>query len=213
MPLPRSSDIAAGPAYRFLRQSMMKNKLLLYCATSTFLFAMSLVWGLQVNPDVAGNLLGELTQSLMPLQSLPPAALFAVIFLNNAIKALLAIALGIVIGIPPVFFLCFNGFSIGAIVSILQSTMDNGLIIASLAPHGIIEIPALVLATALGLMVGFESLKFLTGRQSNVKMQMRQSFVIYVRWILTALFVAALIEAFLTPLLVTWLGGADLIAP
>jgi uncharacterized membrane protein SpoIIM required for sporulation len=135
MPSPKSSGIAAGPVYRFFRQSMMKNKLLPYLATSTFLFAMSLIWGLQVNPDVAGNLLGELTQSLMPLQSLPPAALFAVIFLNNAIKALLAIALGIVIGIPPVFFLCFNGFSIGAIVSILQSTMDNGLIIASLAPH------------------------------------------------------------------------------
>lgn len=192
---------------------MMKNKLLLYLATATFVFVMSLIWGLRVDPVIAGDLFGELVQSLMPLDSLPPVALFAVIFLNNAIKSLLAIVLGIALGIPPVFFLCFNGFTIGAIVSILQSRMDNGLIIASLAPHGIIEIPALILATALGLMVGFESLKFLAGRQSNVKMQMRQSMVIYVRWILTSLFVAALIEAFLTPLLVTWLGGADLIAP
>lgn len=203
MPSPRSSSIAASPAYRFLRPNIMKNKLLLFIATSAFLFIMSLIWGLRVDPDIAGDLLGELTRSLMPLQSLPSAALFAVIFLNNAIKALLAITLGIAIGIPPVFFLCFNGFAIGAIVSILKPSMDNGLIIASLAPHGIIEIPALVLATALGIMVGFESLKFLTGRQSNVKMQMRQSMVIYARWILTSLFVAALIEAFLTPLLVT----------
>jgi stage II sporulation protein M len=191
----------------------MKNKTLPYIATATLLFIMSLIWGLRISPVIGDELLGELSQSLMPLQSLPSIVLFVVIFLNNAIKSLLAIVSGILIGIPSVFFLCFNGLTIGAIVSILQPDMGIGLIIASLAPHGIIEIPALIFATALGTMIGFESLKYLIGRKSNVKLQLRQSLIIYARWILIALFVAALIEAFITPLLVAHFGGSEIIRP
>jgi stage II sporulation protein M len=166
-----------------------------------------------MHPDFIDVLIGDFTQSLLPLGSLPPAALFAVIFLNNAIKSLLAIVMGIAIGIFPVIFLCFNGFIIGAVVSVLQSRISNILIIASLAPHGIIEIPAIVLASALGLKVGFESIKYVVNRQSNVKMQLRQSLVIYAKWILIMLFIAALIETFATPLLVSRLGGMELPTP
>ena len=115
--------------------------------------------------------------------------------------------------IPPLIFLCFNGFLLGAVVSVLQSRISNVLIIASLAPHGIIEIPAIVLAAALGLKVGFESIRFLINRRSNVKVQLHQSLVIYAKWILIMLFVAALIETFATPLLVARLGGIELNVP
>jgi stage II sporulation protein M len=180
---------------------------------ATALFILSLVWGLLMHPDFIDVMVEDLTQSLESLGSLPPAVLFVVIFLNNAIKSLLAIVLGIAIGIFPVIFLCFNGFIIGAVVSVLQSRISNILIIAGLAPHGIIEIPAIVLAAALGLKVGFESIRYLVNRRSNVKVQLRQSLVIYAKWILIMLFIAALIETFATPLLVSRLGGIELPTP
>ena len=180
---------------------------------ATALFILSLVWGLLMHPDFIDVMVEDLTQSMLPLGSLPPAVLFVVIFLNNAIKSFLAIVLGIAIAIPPLIFLCFNGFIIGAVVSVLQSRISNVLIIASLAPHGIIEIPAIVLAAALGLKVGFESIRFLINRRSNIKVQLRQSLVIYTKWILVMLFVAALIETFATPMLVARLGGVELPLP
>ena len=180
---------------------------------ATALFILSLVWGLLMHPEFIDVMIEDLTQSLLSLGSLPPAVLFVVIFLNNAIKSFLAIVLGIAIAIPPLIFLCFNGFIIGAVVSVLQSRISNVLIIASLAPHGIIEIPAIVLAAALGLKVGFESIRFLINRRSNIKVQLRQSLVIYTKWILVMLFVAALIETFATPMLVARLGGVELPLP
>jgi stage II sporulation protein M len=192
---------------------MTQKKTSPYILLATALFIMSLIWGLLMNPDFIGEMLGDLTQSLLQLGSLPPAVLFAVIFLNNSIKSLLSIVLGIAIGIPPLIFLCFNGFIIGAMISALQSRTSNIMIIASLAPHGVIELPAIVLATALGFKVGFESIKYLINRQSNVKVQLRQSLVIYMKCILIMLFVAALIETFATPLLVSRLGGIELPTP
>jgi stage II sporulation protein M len=180
---------------------------------ATALFILSLVWGLLMHPEFIDVMIGDLTQSLLPLGSLPPVVLFAVIFLNNALKSFMAIVLGIAIAIPPLIFLCFNGFIIGAVVSVLQSQISNTLIIAGLAPHGIIEIPAIVLASALGLKVGFESIRFLVNRRSNVRAQLRQSLIIYAKWILIMLFVAALIETFATPLLVAQLGGIEVPVP
>jgi stage II sporulation protein M len=158
-------------------------------------------------------MLNDLVQSLSQFGSLSPVVLFIVIFLNNTIKSLLAIVLGIALGIPPLIFLCFNGFTIGAIVAALQTRVSTTLIIASLAPHGIIEIFALILATALGFKIGFESIKYITNKQSAVKMQLRQSLIIYAKWILVMFLVAALIETFATPLLVEHLGGVIPVTP
>jgi stage II sporulation protein M len=82
-----------------------------------------------------------------------------------------------------------------------------------LAPHGIIEVPLIVLATALGFTVGRESLRWLTGRKSLVRLQLRQGLKTYFKWILLGLLVAAAIEVFITPLIVGLAGGAEFLAP
>jgi stage II sporulation protein M len=114
--------------------------------------------------------------------------------------------LGIVLGIPPVIFVCYNAYTIGSLVAALGPELGYGTVIASLVPHGIIEIPVLVFSTALGLSIGAEVWKYLTRQQSQVKKQLVFSLKIYFKWLMLALFVAAIIEVFVTPLIVSSSG-------
>jgi stage II sporulation protein M len=171
------------------------------------IFVITLVSGFFVPLDYANETLEQLRQTLAPLEHLGPLAWFVIIFLNNAIKAVGAIILGILIGLPPLIFVGFNGFTIGVIVSALKSAAGPGVIIASLAPHGIIEVPAFLICTALGLSLGMESFRFLIRRNSKVRERLRQSLKFYVKWLLPAFFIAAIIEVFITPLIILWLTG------
>ena len=188
-----------------------------YILFITVLFIVSLIIGLLSSIEVASANLEELKQALLPLmQSLGafgPIALLLVIFLNNAIKALAAVVLGIFVGIPPLLFIAINGFIVGLVVSALQPSMGYGIVVASLLPHGIIEIPLLILASALGLSVGKESLKYLLRQQSSVKKQLRRGIRLYLKWVLGALFIAALIEVFITPLIIMLAGGKEFLLP
>lgn len=188
-----------------------KNSLWPYVLVLAVLFLISLVVGLRVSPEFASGMLEELKLALKPLtESFNPIVVLLIIFLNNAIKALGAIVLGILLGLPSLFFVGANGFMVGVIVTALQSTTGYGVIAASLAPHGIIEIPILLLSAALGLKIGWESLRYLIRQKSSVRAQLRQSMKVYLKWILTSLFVAAIIEIFLTPLFILLAGGKEL---
>jgi len=59
-----------------------------------------------------------------------------------------------------------------------------------------------LLATALGLTLGMESLKWLVRRESRVKLQLSDCLKVYLRLILPGLAVAAIIEVFVTPLFI-----------
>ncbi len=178
---------------------------------SAALFVISLVVGLNVPPGFSNDTLADFRDTLGPLASLGPLALIFIIFLNNALKALGAVILGIVLGLPPIIFLVFNGLIIGVVIGGMKSITGYGVIAASLIPHGIIEIPALVLSTALGLMIGMESLKYIIKRKSMVRTQLRYGLKVYLKWILIGLFIAAIIEVFITPQFVLWAGGEELL--
>jgi stage II sporulation protein M len=197
--------VPVGNRLSFLRT------LLPYLVLITALFILSLVMGLRSSTEIITASMEELVQTLKPIiETLGPAgpvALTLFIFFNNAIKAFFAMILGIIVGLPPLFFIGVNGFMIGITVAALQSSVGYGVIIASLLPHGIIEIPILLLAAALGLRIGAESIRFLIGQKSAVKANVRQGLRIYVKWILGCLFVAAIIEILVTPLVILTAGG------
>ncbi|HEX77627.1 MAG TPA: hypothetical protein G4O03_04360 [Dehalococcoidia bacterium] len=178
---------------------------------ATALFSAALALGTRMASGVSADTVEGLNQLLGLMESLGPLVLLLVIFLNNAIKTLGAIVLGIALGLPPLVFIIVNGFVIGVLAAGLKSVAGYGVIVASMAPHGLIEVPILLLATALGFAVGRESLRWLTGRRSLVRSQLRQAIKVYLKWILIGLFVAAAIEVFVTPLFINWAGGGELI--
>lgn len=142
----------------------------------------------------------------------PQWEFFKFIFLNNSIKSVLIIFLGVFIGIPPAFFLIINGAVLGYLIhlSVLQERDLYTLIVKGLLPHGIIEIPAVIIACAFGLQLGGDILKGLFRsspavdadtqtqlRSSSVSTFMRQAMTASV-WIVILLFIAAIIESTIT---------------
>jgi stage II sporulation protein M len=168
---------------------------------ATGVFLISLVVGTLIGQDTVESLLREFGAALQPLASTDNVSvlLLLIVFSNNAIKVLLLVLLGILVGLPPLLFIAVNGFVLGGLGAALESVMGWRYVLASFVPHGVIEIPLILLAAALGLTVGLESFKWLGRRESRVKLQLSNGLRVYVRWILPGLAVAAIIEVFVTP--------------
>ena len=185
---------------KIIRQKVFIRNLIL----ATSIFFVSLVLGTLIGQNTVEGLMRQFGAVLEPLASMGKLSIVLglIIFINNAIKALGIIFLGILLGLPPLLFIVLNGFILGGLGSALESVNGWRYVIASFVPHGVIEIPVILLAAALGLTVGMESLKWLIRRESRVKLQLSNGLKVYVRWILPGLAIAAIIEVLVTPLLI-----------
>ncbi|MBY0217963.1 MULTISPECIES: stage II sporulation protein M [Paenibacillus] len=132
---------------------------------------------------------------------------FIFIFFNNAIKSVLVIYAGIFFGILPVIFLVINGMVIGFLVHI---TTDNGasffdIVVKGLLPHGIIEIPVIIIACAFGLKFGGLASRSLIELGSAKRQGLGKQWEIFLKrtltascWVIILLFIAAIIESTIT---------------
>ena len=190
---------------QIIRQKVLIRNLIL----ATGVFFVSLVVGALVGQNTIEELMRQFGAVLEPLASTGNLSLLLVllIFINNAVKALGLVLLGILLGLPPLLFIGLNGFILGGLGSALESVKGWAYVVASFVPHGVIEIPAILLAAALGLTVGMESLKWLARRESRVKPQLSDCLRVYLRWVLPGLAIAAIIEVFVTPLLIGLVSG------
>jgi stage II sporulation protein M len=127
------------------------------------------------------------------------------IFFNNVIASGISILLGM---IPflflPMFSLASNAIVIGLIGAVYQTNGFGWFVfLVGILPHGIIEIPALILGVTLGVNICFKLVKAILKR--SIKGELKQAFIgclrIYVLWVIPLFFVAAFIETFLTPIL------------
>ncbi len=79
--------------------------------------------------------------------------LFVFIFQNNLKTAFLGIILGIFLGVIPLFYAVTNGYILGFVASQAAEVFGPAILLR-LLPHGIFELPALIISLALGLKLG-----------------------------------------------------------
>ena len=141
----------------------------------------------------------------------PMLTMFLFIFFNNAIKSILVMYLGALFGILPAAFLLINGMVIGYLYAVIDSQGENAAMVflTGIAPHGIIEIPAIIVACAYGLKFGTLGLRGIgqlllrrTGVGAEYEFLAVRSVPMMVA-IVIALLVAAIIESTIT----LWLVG------
>lgn len=175
-----------------------------YLITVAAIFILSLMTGLLVsikNPELSENYLEMFKQSFGWIKTLPPLAVMLLIFLNNAFKSLLALVLGLGLGIIPFLFVAGNGIIIGMLGDTISRQHGTAFVVASLLPHGIIEIPMILISAGIGFRLGYVIYLSLKGLRIDIKTELRQGFRFYMRVILPLLFIAAVIETFVTPLI------------
>ena len=166
---------------------------------------------LMMQMEAIGGLADQMNDS-----SNPTLTFMTVIFFNNAIKSILVIFLGAFFGLFPIFFLVVNGMILGFVIQLSLDGTANvsvwDLIFKGLLPHGILEIPALIVAGAYGLRLGrllFSTMGALITDHSKLdsigatyKETLKRSGVMAV-YITIVLLVAAIIESTLTLWLLT----------
>nr|CBH38296.1 conserved hypothetical membrane protein, DUF95 family [uncultured archaeon] len=168
-----------------------------YCLFVSIIFIGSIVIGYNgILSDVFSaplEWIEELSEDIKDFTDIYPAWLifmvfFVVIFLNNAFTCFLDIILGPLLGIFPLFSVILNGGLIG------WFAQEEGLIVfLAIVPHGMFEIPAFLLSTAIGLKLGREVLK--RKEERHLKDELRKGLRTYLILVLLLLLIAALIES------------------
>jgi stage II sporulation protein M len=127
------------------------------------------------------------------------------LFLHNALICALMALLGIALGVITLLLVFDNGLMIGLIGTIAVDRSGLPVTLAALLPHGIIEIPAMMLSSAIGLYLGYCVLLTLFGRRMDIAREITESARMFVVWILPMLLVAAFVESYVTTALLYYL--------
>ncbi|MDD3407221.1 MAG: stage II sporulation protein M [Methanomicrobium sp.] len=120
------------------------------------------------------------------------------LFLNNLEASLLLFIGGATFGLLTLFILMTNGMIIGFVISYASDLKGALPIMASLIPHGIMEIPAFLIAAGLGLLLSdslYSELKGHGDAAEDAKILAGKFIMI----VIPLLALAAVTEAFITP--------------
>ncbi len=173
-----------------------------YLRASILLFISSIALGTyaaHTEPAVAEELMQSFAQFVETMEHLSPLALTFSIFLNNALKTFVFMLLGILLGIAPALFLFFNGFLIGAVTLLIYERIGGALLLATLIPHGIVELPAVLVGSAIGFLLGRRALQAMRNKDIALIPHIKRAVLFFVQ-VLAPLFVlAAILEVYITP--------------
>jgi len=172
-----------------------------------FLFGAGLIFGF-VSPTGITSLSAEdiatLKQLSELLASLPLALTALFLFIKNASVLLLSFVLSPIFCLVPILALTVNGWVIAFVSTTIIQEESLGYLLAGLLPHGVFELPAFILGEAAALSFGTMAIVALFSKERrnlllpNLKQNLR-----YLMIALALLLPAAIIETFVTPLLLT----------
>ncbi len=189
----------------------------LFIATVVALFLLSAAAGYMLpaaSPGFSDALFSELQDKAGSLSGKSPAAVMLSIFANNAAVSLIALLLGLAAGLLPLVFVVSNGMVIGImlemIVEKLGAAGGAAVFAAGILPHGVLELPAVLVSTAIGLRLGYVALRALFKGDVAVAAELKDGLLVFLFWIVPILFVAAFVEAFVTAAILAYFVPAPL---
>jgi stage II sporulation protein M len=171
------------------------------------LFLAGLLWGLFTPPAQASDALeGEVTalaQLSKFILSLPTPLVFLFIYIKNVLSVVFSFVLSPFFCLVPVAALLLNGGLVGVVsVSVVQKK-SLGYLLAGILPHGVIEVPALIIGQAACLSFGTALILSLFNKSTRDSlMPTFKQDVKYLGLSAVLLLPAAFIEAYITPLFV-----------
>ena len=138
--------------------------------------------------------------------------LFLFIFLGNLKAAMMTILAGVIPGfLGSIFVLMMTVKSIVVTTKTIATTISVGTIILSVIPHGIFEIPAIILSILLSSIISTVALCTLFRKKIlniqgltsvNLKTQLRYAVISFVYIIFPLLLIAAIVEVTISPLVI-----------
>ena len=156
-------------------------------------------------PHMAENLMKEFSSRFAPILTMSPIYILITIFLNNTFVSLVSLVLGIAVGIFPILFIASNGYFVGMVSYLVGQQKGFVFILLALLPHGVVELPTIFLSASIGLRLGHQVFLSLIGRPTEVRGEIKKGLKFYFSLIMPFLFIAAIIETFITPLILSFI--------
>ena len=144
--------------------------------------------------------LEKLQEVLGPIVEMPPLGQFLFVVLNNSLTVFLVIVLGIIFGLFPFLVLFSNGTILGIIALFSKTELSWSTFFVGTLPHGIIEIPVVILACAIGFKLGktlFDRV-FKKEKEADIKTELNTALVFFIKVLFPLLLLAAADEIFIT---------------
>jgi stage II sporulation protein M len=156
----------------------------------------------QINTAFAGRQMEQLSKMFSFVKNLSLPEIFLLIFMNNSVKAILSTVSGIFAGIFPACFVFINGYIVGIVYYVKSTQIGRVKALMYLLPHGVIEIPAILLACSYGSWLGLRFIRKLRGHKINLREDFKMAVKACIRTVIPMLLVAAFVETFITPVIV-----------
>jgi stage II sporulation protein M len=154
------------------------------------------------DPDLANIWMDEL-EMLKWIMELHPLLIMLVIFLKNLTACAMSVLLGLGFGLVPLLVLTTNGIMIGMVSYLIIHNQGVLYLLAGIVPHGIIELPTILLGISIGFRLGYLLIFALLGEKVDLAGETRTAVHFLIKWFAPLLFVAAAIETFITPIAIS----------
>ena len=173
------------------------------------LFGIGIVFGIiltLVTPTGIAGLLSEdlaaLEEQLARILALPNLLICIFIFIKNVSTLVLSFILSPILCLVPILSLIINGGVLSFVSVVVAEEESLGFVLVGLLPHGIFELPALIIGQAAALSFGTMAIValFKKERRNLLSSSLRQNLK-YLSIALALLLPAAIIETYITPLL------------
>ncbi|USH00409.1 stage II sporulation protein M [Thermococcus argininiproducens] len=132
-----------------------------------------------------------------PFDNFNPGFLF--FFRHNINVAFLLWSGAVTFGITTLVNLLFNAFVIGSAIGTTATQIGLTKTLLIILPHGVFEIPALIIAGAAGFKIPYELLRFALGKKKEmITEEDAKGFFKFVGISIVLIFIAAVIESTIT---------------
>ncbi|MEN9626238.1 MAG: hypothetical protein RL557_566 [archaeon] len=141
--------------YRNFKQSLIDlKKIKLYFLFSVLLFVFVGMIGLAFPVFFEEEVYNLIRELIGKTDGLGLFGLIQFIIYNNTTTSFVGMLAGVLLGIPPLFVLIINAYIIGFVAN--KSIAVEGItILWRLFPHGVFELPAVLLSLSVGIRIGY----------------------------------------------------------
>lgn len=175
-----------------------------YIVFSFFLFLFAVISGYifaETHPMETMAIITELKSSFPLEEEMNNFNFFWFIFQHNVSIIFIILLLGIFAGIIPFLYILINGMILGIISQVIVHNFSWSVLFFGIIPHGIIEIPVLIISGAIGLKIGKTAILKIFRKKNYLFQEIKQAIKFYIFILVPFLFIAAFIESFVTSLL------------
>ena len=176
-----------------------------FIVLSVFIFGLTTVMGYYAaafDPELASSWTQEL-EALKWIFDQPPILIMAIIFLKNLLASAMAMLLGLGLGLVPLMVVTSNGFLLGVVGYAAVQKAGFLFLAAGILPHGIIELPVVLVSIAIGFRLGYLLALTLAREKTDLSGETRIAIHFLLRWVAPLLLLAAAIETFITPIAIS----------